>query len=148
MSISTKKGDFRLTDLKDQRVYKYDDRVEAIGLIDDTIAHLLLADSYCSINSIQDIILGLSNIAGYIAGYCQLNDLASLTTKLEDYINNSQQQFQFVYRYKQTAKLHVNLARTKVRDLERFLTKLDLKHDEIYRFINRLSDFCYIIYLS
>lgn len=69
MKISTKKGDYLFTDIKNKRVRKDDKIIEALGMIDETIISIIEADSYEDIPYVQEIVEALSAIAGFVSGY-------------------------------------------------------------------------------
>ncbi|MDI9540958.1 MAG: ATP:cob(I)alamin adenosyltransferase [Bacillota bacterium] len=145
MKISTKKGDFLFTDLKNRRVRKDDKIIVALGLIDETIVSVLEADCFIDIPYIKEIVKTLSGIAGYISGYQEVFDISFLLTKLEKEIEDCPETFKFNYPYKQQDRIAISKARAKVRSLERALVAIN--EDEVFylSFINRLSDFMYCL---
>ncbi len=146
MKISTKKGDYLYTDIKNKRVKKDSKIIQALGLVDETIIILLEADSFVDVPYIQEIIETLSGIAAYISGYKEAFDLSVLLTKMEKDIENCPNTFKFNYPYKQKDKIAISKARVQVRALERALVAISESEEFYLPFINRLSD--YMFYLQ
>ena len=125
MKISTKKGDYLFTDIKNKRVRKDDKIIEALGMIDETIISIIEADSYEDIPYVQEIVEALSAIAGFVSGYKEGFDLSILLTKIEKDIESCPSTFKFNYPYKQKEKIALSNARVKVRALERALVAVN-----------------------
>ncbi len=145
MKISTKKGDFLFTDIKNKRIRKDDKIIVALGLIDEAIVSILEADSYVDLPYIKEIIETLSGIAGFISGYKKAFDISSLLNQIEKEIENCPDIFKFNYPYKQIDKIALSKARCKVRSLERALVAINENEVFYLPFINRLSDFLYYL---
>ncbi len=145
MKISTKKGDYLFTDIKNKRIRKDDKTIIALGTIDETIVALLEADSYVDIPYLKEIIETLSGIAGYVAGYKEAFDISSLLTLIEKDIENCPTTFKFNYPYKQKDKIAISKARCKIRALERALVAINENEVFYLPFVNRLSDFLYYL---
>lgn len=141
--ITTKQGDKGYTDLKERRVSKTDPIIETLGLLDETSALIMLADSYKPIKYVEMIISDLNIIASIYAGYDKDFDFNHISL-LEKEIISCDEKFSFQYPFKQKDKLYVNLARTNVRKLELKLWSDSLLDPQIISYVNRLSDYLYI----
>lgn len=148
MKISTKKGDYLFTDIKNKRVRKNDKIIEALGLVDETIISIIEADSCVDIPYVEEIVNTLSAIAGYVSGYQEAFDISVLLTKIEKDIENCPSNFKFNYPYKQKEKIALSIARVKVRALERALVAINDTEVFYLPFINRLSDFMYYLQVT
>ena len=147
MSVTTKLGDQGFTDLKGKRVSKSDDVVKVLGAFDTTMALIMLADNYCPIENVEEIVHNLSCLAGVVSGYIDSFDYQKEIKTLEDFIcHNENEKFSFVYPFKQEGKLWVNYARTQVRSLEQLLWKVQCLPSEYIGYVNRLSDYLYVIF--
>ena len=147
MSVTTKHGDQGLTDIKSGRINKSDDIVKVLGCFDSTMAIIMLADNYCHIENVENIIANLSSLAGVVAGYVDSFQLEKQIKILDDFIlNNDNQPFNFVYPFRQTDKLWLNYARTQIRNLEQLLWSVNCLPQQYISYINRLSDYFYVLF--
>ncbi|MGI6608010.1 MAG: hypothetical protein ACOX1F_03405 [Erysipelotrichaceae bacterium] len=145
MKITTKKGDFLFTELKNRKIRKDDKIIVALGLLDETIVSILEADSYIDVPYVKEIVAALSGIAAYVSGYKEAFDLSSLLARIEKDIENSPDTFNFNYPYKQRDKIALSSARVQIRALERALIAINETEIFYLPFINRLSDFFFYL---
>ena len=153
--VYTKIGDFGCTMIKNAKVGKDSLHINAQGAIDELqssldLVRLYAPKSYVSmIEKIQD---KLRFLAGEIAGY--ITDEAMLVTiedvmHLEEVIDQMANVVpnKFV-RFNSPASVHLNEARVRTRALERFMVPLlkeEVVRKDVYKYINRLSDFFFVL---
>ncbi len=132
MSIVTKTGDKGETSLMyGRRVSKADPRVDAYGCVDELNAAFGLARSICSDKFVSEQILAAQKDLILVMG-----ELATAREDLDRYVKNG---------------FHLTSAstRTTCRRAERRVAMLivDEKdfNPEILRYLNRLSDFCWLL---
>ena len=166
MKIYTKTGDKGKTSLiGNERVDKCDARVEAYGTLDELNAYLgliktleLSADLQCFIEKIQTTIF---DISAYIA--CSSEEIRKKFTKPDENLINLMEEeidkissalpkmFEFSVPANNTLSAHINICRTICRRAERMVIAVT---DDFYekeftlRFLNRLSDYLYALYLK
>jgi cob(I)alamin adenosyltransferase len=165
MSIVTKTGDKGETSLMyGRRVSKTDARVEAYGAVDELNAALGLARSFAEDQFIAEQTLAvqkeLITVMGELATASEdqgryVKDGFSLTTaKMVDRIGD------VITELEKDKSLHpqdwvipggnatsagLDLARTTARHAERRVVQLNGENPEIIRYLNRLSDLCWIL---
>ena len=145
MALTTKKGDFGKTSIKDLQLNKDDITIELLGTIDETIANLVVVYNLIKVEEIRSIVDDLSLFASIIADYKKTfnKDLINkLDTKIADY----QKTFSFSYPFDDYQKSIINVTRTIVRKLERIYWRYCQEHNfnnDIAAYINRLSDYLY-----
>ena len=165
MSIVTKTGDKGETSLMyGRRVSKADPHVAAYGCVDELTAALGLARSFSTAQSISDQIFAVQKDLIVIMG-----ELATAPVDRERYIKNG---FQLttaamvdritsvIFDLEKDKSLYpkdwvipgsnpvaaaLDLARTVCRRAERHVAELNDSNSEILRYLNRLSDFCWIL---
>ncbi len=157
MKIYTRKGDTGTTSLKDNvRVDKNDVRIEANGAIDELNAMLGMVRA--SLENTQDkqqielIQNVLMRIMGIIAGgkMDENYNLATITADLEKYIDEHKidGKFCFVVPGETMQNAYIHYARTKTRTAERRMWEMNKLYpisDTIMQFINRLSDYLFVL---
>ncbi|HQB32435.1 MAG TPA: hypothetical protein PLI19_03785 [Erysipelotrichaceae bacterium] len=148
MKLTTKKGDYLFTLIKDKKVRKDDKTIVALGLIDETIVSLIETDSFSDIPYVKEIVETLSGIAAYVSGYKEAFDLSGILAKMEADIENYPDTFGFNYPFKQKDKIALSKARVQVRVLERALVAINETEVFYLPFINRLSDFMYYLQIK
>ncbi|HWY39958.1 MAG TPA: cob(I)yrinic acid a,c-diamide adenosyltransferase [Chthoniobacterales bacterium] len=165
MSIVTKTGDGGETSLMyGRRVPKNDPRVEAYGAVDELTAALGLARANCNDKFVVDQVFvvqkDLINVMGelstlpedrqrYTKGGFQVVD-AKMVDRIHAVIadlekDESLYPKDWVIPGGNTAAAALDLARTICRRAERHVAILKDPNPEILRYLNRLSDFCWIL---
>lgn len=165
MSIVTKTGDQGETSLMyGRRVPKNDARVEAYGAVDELTAALGLARALCRENSLAERILAIQKDLIIVMG-----ELATLPEDHERYLKNGfgltnsdmvDKVEKVIVDLEQDKSLYpkdwvipgatpcaaaLDLARTAARQAERRVVGLSEVNPEIVRYLNRLSDCCWIL---
>jgi len=159
MSISTGGGDKGETSLwSGERVSKDDLRVEAYGTIDELNSHIGEARHYCKSEDTRELLLkvqkDLFRVAGQLASKGKLftepvaeTDVQWLTEKVHHYEKIIKLKgFVIPGTTIQSAKL--DICRTVTRRAERrivSLSKVEEVSGELLKYINRLSDFLFIL---
>lgn len=159
MSISTGGGDEGKTSLwSGEKVSKDDLRVEAYGTIDELNSHIGEARHYCKSEEVRKLLLKIQNdlfkVAGQLASKGKLftepvaeADIQWLTEKVHYYekiirLNG----FVIPGTTVQSAKL--DICRTVARRAERRIVRLSKTEEianELLKYMNRLSDFLFIL---
>lgn len=165
MSIVTKTGDQGETSLMyGRRVPKTDARVEAYGAVDELNAALGLARAFC-----QDSFVGEQILAAQKDLIVVMGELATAPQDLERYVKDgfklttmamvdrigevivdlekdkSLYPKDWVIPGGNSGSAGLDLARTICRRAERNVAGLPESNSEILRYLNRLSDFCWIL---
>lgn len=159
MSISTGGGDKGETSLwSGERVSKDDLRVEAYGTIDELNSHIGEARHYCKSKETKELLLRIQNdlfkVAGQLASKGKLfiepiteTDVQWLTEKVHHYEKIIKLKgFVIPGTTIQSAKL--DICRTVARRAERrivSLCKTEEIANELLKYMNRLSDFLFIL---
>ncbi len=163
MSVYTKTGDKGSTALFDgARVKKYDERVDTYGTFDELNASVSLATKYVNDARnrifLEDVQRNLFYLCAELA--TEKADLTSnviritalevkeLETRIDLITANLPRINRFVLPGKCKASSHLHVSRTIARRAERLLVKLSetiFVRKEILQYINRLSDFLYIL---
>jgi cob(I)alamin adenosyltransferase len=165
MSIVTKTGDQGETSLMyGRRVPKNDQRVEAYGAVDELTAALGLARAACDDKFVAEQILAaqkdLINVMGelstlpedrqrYVKDGFQIVDpkmvdrVGAVIVDLEK--DKSLYPKDWVIPGSNPVSAALDLARTICRRAERHVSMLNDPNPEILRYLNRLSDFCWIL---
>ena len=147
MSIITKCGDEKKTDLIGERVFKTDNRIELIGAIDEVISVLSIANSFDEgKNHTEEITIcqeSLYRFNSQIAG-AVFEELTKFTAYFEEYVlTNENQKFTFTYTTSKLGSI-LDYARVVVRRAERVFCKCDVEREDLRKFINRISDYLYV----
>lgn len=153
MKVSTKRGDTGTTSIFGNRIEKTSLIIEVLGEIDTCIAEcILLSTKWDSESSTaKKIVEDLNCICAILAGYSPASEFTDdktiwlEQTMDQDSISDS---FQFVYPFGNEKVATINHLRTTVRKVERVLYHLNKEQEvpsSILRYINRLSDFWFVI---
>ncbi|MFV0552508.1 MAG: ATP:cob(I)alamin adenosyltransferase [Anaerorhabdus sp.] len=153
MKVSTKLGDTGTTSAYGCRVDKSSTLINTLGELDSCIAEcILISSKWDSLSSTcQHIVEDLNCICAIITGYNSSNLFTEKRTKwLEVEMNQESidEDFHFVYPFHNERAAALNHLRTTVRSVERSLFTLNKEQPvalEILSYINRLSDFWFII---
>jgi cob(I)alamin adenosyltransferase len=165
MSIVTKTGDKGETSLMyGRRVPKSDPRVDAYGCVDEVMAALGLARAMCDrafvaeeLLAVQkDLIVVMGELATspedrdrYVKEGFQLTS-AAMIERISGVIvdlekDKSLYPKDWVIPGGSAASAALDLARTTCRRAERRVAELEETNPEILRYLNRLSDFCWVL---
>lgn len=165
MSIVTKTGDQGETSLMyGRRVPKTDPRIEVCGCVDEVTAALGLARAFCPDEFVanevlaaqKDLIVVMGELATaredrdrYVKDGFKLTT-ASMVDRLSEVIvdlekDKSLYPKDWVIPGATTASASLDLARTSCRRAERSVAALKDLNGEILRYLNRLSDLCWIL---
>jgi cob(I)alamin adenosyltransferase len=165
MSIVTKTGDKGETSLMyGRRVPKSDPRVDACGCIDEVMATLGLARAMCDralvaeeiLTAQKDLIVLMGELATapedrqrYVKEGFQLSS-AAMVDRITDVVvdlekDKSLYPKDWVIPGASGASAALDLARTTCRRAERRVAELQDVNPEILRYLNRLSDLCWVL---
>ena len=158
MVIYTKKGDQGETDLINERVYKDDIRIEAVGQIDELMVLLamlirrageheqrVLKQVYKKLFTIHTIIVDVKDVFGYsisdddvylLEG--EIDRMSEILPKLKNFI---------FYMGHDTAML-CQQVRARTRGIERLVVRISRDHplpQHVLNYMNRLSDYFYTL---
>ena len=167
-SVTTKKGDSGYTDmLYGDRVSKADDIIEACGILDEVVAQTGLARAASNDDWIKERLLQIQNklfsVGAELATTAEMRtrlnqkfvtieptDVEQLETEIIDYIEqridlgNS-----FIIPGNSQASAMIDMAKTVVRRLERYIVKLEtngkVHNPNIIKYLNRLSDAMFLL---
>ena len=167
-SVTTKKGDSGYTDmLYGDRVSKADDIIEACGILDEVVAQTGLARAASDDDWIKERLLQIQNklfsVGAELATTAEMRarlnqkfvtieptDVEQLETEIIDYIEqridlgNS-----FIIPGNSQASAMIDMAKTVVRRLERYVVKLEttgkVHNPNIIKYLNRLSDAMFLL---
>ncbi|HUE75203.1 MAG TPA: cob(I)yrinic acid a,c-diamide adenosyltransferase [Chloroflexota bacterium] len=162
--VTTRIGDDGYTGLLgDERVPKYDARIEAMGSLDEASAALGLARSLTNServrNTIEDLQRGLYRLMGEVAatpetaGQLGIRITSADVSRLEE----TQAEFQrdvpianaFIIPGATSASAAIDLGRTIVRRGEREVARLfhegAVANQDVLRYLNRLSDLLFVL---
>ncbi|MBE7054071.1 MAG: ATP:cob(I)alamin adenosyltransferase [Ruminococcaceae bacterium] len=147
MSIVTKCGDKKMTDLIGERVSKTDKRIELIGTVDEVISILSIANSFIDSKKYTEEFTicqdALYRFNGQIAG-ADFTELTKYTEYFEEFISsNESRNFTFNYTVTKVGSL-IDYARAVIRRAERIFCNCDNKREDLCKFINRISDYLYV----
>ena len=167
MKIYTKTGDAGKTSLiNGQRVVKYHPQIEAYGTADSLNSFLGLfvsslkqetnnedLECYKQLHRIQNLLFDIGSALASqseeeIKKYCKLKeeDIAALENKIDEYTETLPPLKNFILPGGSMASAHAHICRTKTRELERRVWELDkAEYDLITRFLNRLSDYFFVL---
>jgi len=153
MSIVTKTGDKGETGVMGKRLSKDDVLLETIGELDELMAVMGIVKLKIKINEliIKNINNDLYKISGLLAGWKVEIDLVSKIKKMEGEIYKKEKKMELVNRFLKPGDdldVWLNWARTVCRRAERrmvSLNKVEKIDKNILIFINRLSDYLFIL---
>ncbi|MAG16036.1 ATP:cob(I)alamin adenosyltransferase [Candidatus Woesearchaeota archaeon] len=156
MRCYTRIGDKRKTHLFGCKLYKYSERVEAIGTIDELNAFLGAAASFSphkiSKKIIHEIENNLFSIGAELAIPKSVKIKAKHVERLEVLVEKIDeklpQQTKFVIPAGTQAAMMLNVARTVARRAERAMVKLSSTskvNPEMLKYMNRLSSLLYVL---
>lgn len=148
MSITTKTGDGKMTDLIGKRVPKTDKRIELIGTVDELLSVLSIANSHIEIQKYNEEITicqeALFRFNSQIAG-AKFSDLSSFVNYFEESIAmHEDDDFSFSFVTKKAASF-IDLARSVSRRAERVFYEANIEREDLKQFINRISDYLYVL---
>ena len=159
MSVYTARGDKGMTDLfTGQRIAKNSWRVKAYGALDEFGSALGMARAFCQNEEVKACILELQKLNGLLmADFASLDNyeprithehvvyLESMIDKIEDKL---QPTHEFLIPGESKGGACLDLARTISRRAERVmwdLNKNEVVPEEDRIFLNRISDFCFML---
>lgn len=153
MKVSTKLGDTGTTSAYGCRVDKSSPLINTLGELDSCIAEcILLSSKWDSLSSTcEHIVEDLNCICAIITGYNPNDVFTEERTKwleVEMDQESIDDNFHFVYPFHNEKAAQINHLRTTVRSVERCLFSLNKEQaitQEILSYVNRLSDFWFIL---
>lgn len=164
MAIYTKTGDKGTTSLFDgKRVKKYSEQVEAYGTIDECNSYLSVAQKFCQIPKNIELLETIQNnmfiVAGELASenpekfygkshQISDSDIKLLEDVIDEYTDQLPEIHEFILPGKSMAGAHLHLARAVCRRAERLVVRWNEEvsvRPVLLKYINRLSDFLYIL---
>ncbi|WP_143463619.1 cob(I)yrinic acid a,c-diamide adenosyltransferase [Levilactobacillus enshiensis] len=164
MAIYTKGGDKGKTSLFDGlRVEKDSIRVETYGTFDELNANISLADKFCKSEKNKKILQTVEYRMFYLQGeiatkdtdkflkqsqFITDDDTHALEKVIDDYTKELPPIHSFILPGSSTAGAQLHVCRTICRRAERSFVKLSKSIEfrpELERYVNRLSDFLYIM---
>jgi cob(I)alamin adenosyltransferase len=163
--VTTRAGDSGYTGLLgSERVPKYDDRIEALGLIDEANSAIGLARATATDERARALLLQQQQVLYRLmaelattadaAGKIKIspiapNDVAELERLSDDLKRDVQIGNRFVVPGENLPGATLDLARAVVRRAERFVARLhhagEVANPEVIRYLNRLSDFLFVL---
>lgn len=149
MTISTKKGDLGMTDLKDRRVSKDDATIIALGDLDECSSLIIHMQATHGLDKQvwEPIVLDLYQISGVLSGYVESYNLDQKIQDFETYIASKQNKVHhFIFPFDQKDSAHLHYVRAVVRRAERsvvLLNGISPIQASIIVYLNRLSDFIF-----
>ena len=158
MKIYTKTGDAGTTSLyTGERVEKNSLRVQTYGAIDETDSALGIARAFAEVDEIREKILAVQKLLPKLmADFASLNreplitfdDVKNLEVEMDTLESSLPPLREFIIPGKSKGGAFLDLARTITRRAERFaceLSKSEKIHDVDKIFLNRLSDYCFLL---
>jgi cob(I)alamin adenosyltransferase len=158
MKIYTKTGDAGLTSLyTGERVEKNSLRVQVYGAIDEADSALGLARAFVTVNDVREKIFAVQKILPRLmADFASLNreptitveDVTKLETEMDTLENSLPPLREFLIPGASKGGAFLDLARTITRRAERLacdLAKSEHVHEVDKIFLNRLSDYCFML---
>lgn len=153
MNITTRQGDYGVTDIHGKRISKTDLLMEVIGEIDTLMAQCIICsaqdDTYRT--DMMQIVEDLTTMCSYITDYTPEVDFTVHLSWITDRIRAlepKEMNFQFVYSFTSIKAAQYNLARTFARTAERKCFMLAEKRSldaNALKYMNRLSDLFFIM---
>ena len=156
MQITTKKGDFGLTDINGKRVFKSNIVIDCLGELDTFMAMCITNCATYSKhhNDLKQIVEDCTTICSYIAGYINDADFIVDVIWVENLISKYEKKdikFDFVYPYDDLEAASYNQLRAQVRSAERKCFKLHQENEidiNIIKYFNRLSDLFFLMIID
>lgn len=149
MSITTKKGDFGMTDIKGKRLSKSDPLMHLIGHLDEISSQIILLQARYKLNRsiYEPIVNDIYRMSSYLTGYIDSIDLDEAIFRFEDFIAlKKDKTHAFIFPFDDELKANYHLLRAQIRTLERYCVEysqlVDINKD-ILKYLNRLSDFIF-----
>ncbi|MEG0265128.1 MAG: ATP:cob(I)alamin adenosyltransferase [Erysipelotrichaceae bacterium] len=149
--ITTKKGDQGMTSLKDERVSKFDCRIDSLGNLDEAISFIIYLQTqidHTYEEELKTIVTDLNTICSILANYpTDFDDkhLVWLETKINEY-ERDHEPFNFHYPFNETRNALCNVIRSIVRRSERSILNTNKKYpDIVLSYMNRLSDYFFVL---
>jgi len=163
--VTTRGGDKGYTGLLgSERVPKYDDRIEALGLVDEATSALGLARANASEERVRALILGfqktLYRLMAELAttheaaakasfGRVETTDVEDLDKIADELKADVEIGNRFIIPGETVSGATLDIARTVVRRAERHLARMthagDIANPEVLRYLNRLSDVLFVL---
>ncbi len=158
MKIYTKTGDAGLTSLyTGERVEKNSLRVQVYGAIDEADSALGLARAFATVDDVREKIFALQKLLPKLmADFASLNreptitaaDVAKFESEMDALENSLPPLREFLIPGNSQGGAFLDLARTITRRAERLcceLAKTESVHESDRIFLNRLSDYCFLL---
>lgn len=158
MSVYTKTGDKGLTSLyTGERVDKNSLRVQVYGAIDEADSALGLARAFVEVEDVRNKVFALQKLLPRLmADFASLNkeplitfdDVKTLETEMDVLEGSMPPLREFLIPGNTKGGAFLDLARTITRRAERLaceLSKSELVHEADKIFLNRLSDYCFLL---
>ncbi|MBR4383716.1 MAG: cob(I)yrinic acid a,c-diamide adenosyltransferase [Selenomonadaceae bacterium] len=158
MKIYTKTGDAGLTSLyTGERIEKNSLRVQVYGAIDEADSALGLARAFATVDDVREKIFALQKLLPKLmADFASLNreaiitsaDVAKLESEMDALENSLPPLREFLIPGNSQGGAFLDLARTTTRRAERLcceLAKTEPVHESDKIFLNRLSDYCFLL---
>ncbi len=155
MSIFTKRGDEKETDIIGKRVKKSNVKIKIVGEIDELLVRMADFLSVCEDKEIIKDIMKIDNILYKVAAIVtdinnKLNlevveeDTLYLETRINEMENITPKLKEFITYEGEIAAIKAFGLKTQTRKIERYLVEDDLSR-ELYKFVNRLSDYYFVL---
>jgi|LSQX01.2.fsa_nt_gb cob(I)alamin adenosyltransferase len=153
MKISTRTGDFKMTDAMDKRVGKDDALIECLGTLDELQANLMHAHNLVRNSAIKTGLEALTQElfrfgeALILDGKKLGNEAEAIEEEIEFYEKKLPEQKGFILPGRTLASSQIHIARTVARRLERRVVTLGRSKDldpTVFAYSNRLSDLLYL----
>lgn len=156
MKVYTKQGDGGMTSLlSGEKVAKYDKRIEAVGTVDELTSHLgkiklFIKDTQAK-KDIEEIQKNLIRLMAEIVDEKRRNtffnkeNVKKLEEKIDEYQNLIPPIKEFVLPGDNETSVEIDIARTIARRAERRIAEVLDKDVIIKQYMNRLSDYLYIL---
>lgn len=158
MSVYTKTGDAGTTSLyTGERVDKNSLRVQTYGAIDETDSALGIARAFAEVDDVREKIFAVQKLLPRLmADFASLNreplitaeDVKHLELEMDALESSLPPLREFIIPGKSKGGAFLDLARTITRRAERLaceLSKSERVHDADKIFLNRLSDYCFLL---
>ena len=153
MKVTTRHGDYGLTDVHGKRISKTDLLMEVIGELDTLMAQIILCSAHDETYraDLIQITEDLTTLCSYLAGYHNEVDFTPHLNWINERLSTLEikdTQFRFVYPFTSIPAANYNLARTFARTAERkcFMMAEQRGMDaNALKYMNRLSDLFFIM---
>ncbi|MFA5792768.1 MAG: cob(I)yrinic acid a,c-diamide adenosyltransferase [Candidatus Gracilibacteria bacterium] len=150
VSIATKTGDNGTTSLfNGERVKKNDKRIEALGAVDELNAHLGLLATTPNTKIICKIQKDLFKLGAIIANPSSKENMQKELAELEEELEELEAKLpplkNFILPSGHTLAVNAHIARTVCRRAERYIVALKNTDPSILKYLNRLSDYLFLL---